>query len=434
MSGTVTMFSPAAFSNADMAFNDVVGAVDPDVFLEGLADLRGALVQLDTREEDSTIQAFLQALRISPETYRRLNPDQQEACRTIIANAISTHHSLFARSHAGVTLGTRRFAASAAGAVAHLVPKSPEDPSVPMSVFLKEELGLPEGPFTTVIVRRLFYSITPPTMPRGREEKRALLKSLTEAMINWWDIRDPDTTYSKKVDLTQEPNAKALDWFVGQIKEYLPTILSLDISSEERVHLVDSVVVPHTFVPLEDVADLIVTLRGIGMSDRDIYGVIIQVDDVFDFSTHWERPFLVFFSIGMTVPNLQGSGYNNEQIARAIKKVAQTFSDDIGTEMGRVYVTLRVIGEWLRDREPDASKRAVLLFQMINRGILGSRSYDAVVEVLRESGKKYTRPQMRIFISALRESYVNYMHMGEDADAKAERDADDAFRPPIDGN
>lgn len=117
MGGIGTIFTPEALVSADVAYANLVGATNVDALLDGLADLRSAVVQLDTSGEDIAVQTFLNALHISPEIYRRMTPERQAAYRTVIANAIRANHSLFARAHPPVATGVIRFAPDAATVV-----------------------------------------------------------------------------------------------------------------------------------------------------------------------------------------------------------------------------------------------------------------------------------------------------------------------------
>ena len=110
MGGITTIFTPEALASADVAYADLVGAADVDAFLDGLADLRSAVVQLDATGEDSAVQTFLGALHMSPDIYRRMSPERQEAYRTVIAKAIRANHALFARARPPVATGVVRFA------------------------------------------------------------------------------------------------------------------------------------------------------------------------------------------------------------------------------------------------------------------------------------------------------------------------------------
>ncbi|OGQ46174.1 MAG: hypothetical protein A3H42_01465 [Deltaproteobacteria bacterium RIFCSPLOWO2_02_FULL_46_8] len=123
MSIGAPLFTEASLANPNVAFSDVVGAADPDIFLGGLADLYRLVVSLDATGENADVQTFLGALHISPEIYLRLNSTQQEAYRMMIAKAIRENHALFARAHPQT--GVNRFARDAAASVRHLLGRGP---------------------------------------------------------------------------------------------------------------------------------------------------------------------------------------------------------------------------------------------------------------------------------------------------------------------
>lgn len=127
MAGITSLFSEGALVNPEIAYTEMVGATDADIFLDGLADLRSAVVRLDATGEDTAVQTFLGALHISPDSYRRMNPAQQEAYRRVIGDAIRKNHALFARAHPPVASGISRFATDAATAVVSILRKGPLD-------------------------------------------------------------------------------------------------------------------------------------------------------------------------------------------------------------------------------------------------------------------------------------------------------------------
>ena len=428
MSGAVTLFSPAAFASPDAAFADVVGATDPNIFLNGLEDVLRVATQLDPEGANADVQKFLGAI-FPPSNYRTLSPQLQEAYRELIAGAIRTNHALFARAHKVTVLASaRRFAASAADAVSQLVPRSPEDPSVTMNAFLKE-LGLPEGPFTSAIVRRL-YSLPSPVMPSEKNEKRALVKSLIEAMTEWWGENE---WVPHDPDFTKEPDPERLNWFVDRLEEFLPEY-TLAIAWDERVDLVDAVTKSGGFSALSASKDSIIALRGIGMSDHDIYEVITQAAKVCPQGEGEQLP-EAYDTLNEAIHELSVVGYNNGQITRAIKVAAKAFLvTDYGIFMDDVYKTLGLIGVTVHDLEPDLFNREKLFFQMIGYEVLYGERHGAVVEVLRGT-KRYTGPQIQKFMRDLRKgASLHGSRTSDDAFVRSRDIADAAFVKSHDEN
>ncbi|OGQ46802.1 MAG: hypothetical protein A3H42_03530 [Deltaproteobacteria bacterium RIFCSPLOWO2_02_FULL_46_8] len=112
MAGISSLFTAEALTSADVAYAQIVGATDAEVFLEGLADLRDELVSLlragGRNGESEAIENFIEAIYVPP-WYQNRGPVSQREYRQYIAEMIRARHSLFKQA-ASSFLGTTRFA------------------------------------------------------------------------------------------------------------------------------------------------------------------------------------------------------------------------------------------------------------------------------------------------------------------------------------
>lgn len=142
MAGIPSLFTAEALTSADAAYAQIVGATDAEVFLDGVADLKGELLSLDYMGKNTAVQAFIEAL-CAPHDYSNREPDSQKRYREFVGEIVRTYYYLFQQTATPSFAGTVRFAtreAAVATLKKHVIART-----TPASIQFLRSLGSEAG-------------------------------------------------------------------------------------------------------------------------------------------------------------------------------------------------------------------------------------------------------------------------------------------------